>query len=130
MAQVLSTPWADCTVVLSAKVNCCPWVTVHFALGTTVLITSISLGIHMHIDTELYFKHNNFMVKSIWKHKQTVFFIFRYINFKTEVCTVGFASGNRPFFQTPLYPSSQIVSPVTLVISHYLYNNIIFLIYL
>ena len=36
--------------------------------------------------------------------------------------TLRFASGNRPFFQTPLNPSSQIVSPVTLVISHYLYN--------
>ena len=35
----------------------CPWVRVHFALGTTVLITSISLGIHVHIDTVgLYFK--------------------------------------------------------------------------
>ena len=41
--HVLSTPWADSTVVLSAKLNCRPWVTVHFALGTTVLITTISL---------------------------------------------------------------------------------------
>ena len=36
---------------------------------------------------------------------------------------LGFASGDRPFFQIPLNPSSQIVSPVTLLISHYLYNN-------
>ena len=36
--------------------------------------------------------------------------------------TLGFASGDRLFFQTPLNPSSQIVSPVTLLISHYLYN--------
>ena len=36
--------------------------------------------------------------------------------------SLGFASGDRPFFQTPLNPSSQIVSPVTLLISHYLYN--------
>ena len=34
------------------------------------------------------------------------------------------SSGDRPFFQTPLNPSSQIVSPVTLLISHYLYTNI------
>ena len=30
------------------------------------------------------------MVKSIWKHKQSVLLIFRYINFKREVCTVWF----------------------------------------
>ena len=36
IVQVLSTPWADSTVVLSAKVNCRPWVTVHFAQGTSV----------------------------------------------------------------------------------------------
>ena len=35
---------------------------------------------------------------------------------------LGFASGDRPFFQTPLNPSSQVVSPVILVTSHYLYN--------
>ena len=35
--------------------------------------------------------------------------------------TLGFASGDRQFFQTPLNPSSQIVSPVTLLTSH-LYN--------
>ena len=38
--------------------------------------------------------------------------------------TLGFASGDRPFFQTPLNPSSQIESPVTLLISHYLYTYI------
>ena len=35
---------------------------------------------------------------------------------------LGFASGDRSFFQTPLNPSSQILSPVTLLISHYLYT--------
>ena len=30
------------------------------------------------------------MVKSIWKNKQSVLLIFRYINFKTEVCTYWF----------------------------------------
>ena len=37
--HVLSTPWACTSVGPSTKVNCCPWVTVHFALGTTVLRT-------------------------------------------------------------------------------------------
>ena len=37
--------------------------------------------------------------------------------------TFGLASGNRPFIQTPLNPSSQTVSLVTLLISHYLYNG-------
>ena len=47
--QVLSTPLVDSTVVLSAKGNFSPWVTVNFALalGNTVFITSISLGIHV-----------------------------------------------------------------------------------
>ena len=59
--QVLSTPWADSTMVLSAKVNCPPWMTVHFALGTTVLRNRISLGIHVHSPDrhsilKLYFK--------------------------------------------------------------------------
>ena len=60
IVQVLSTPWADSTMVLSAKVNCCPWVTVHFALGTTVLRNKISLGIYVHTPDrhgrQLYFK--------------------------------------------------------------------------
>ena len=47
IVQVLSTPWADSTVVLSAKVNCCPWVTVHFAQGTSVFKNRFSLGIHV-----------------------------------------------------------------------------------
>ena len=34
--EVLSIPWADSTVVPSAKVNCRPWVTGHFAQGTSV----------------------------------------------------------------------------------------------
>ena len=34
----------------------------------------------------------------------------------------GFASGNRPFFQAALNPSSQTESPVTLVVSQFLYN--------
>ena len=36
--------------------------------------------------------------------------------------TLGFTSYDRPFFQTPLNPLSQIVSPVTLLISHYMCN--------
>ena len=36
IVQILSTPWADSTVVLSAKVNCQTWGSVHFALGTSV----------------------------------------------------------------------------------------------
>ena len=47
--QVLSTyGLAGSTVVLSAKVNCRTWVTVHFALGTDVLRNRVSLGIHVH----------------------------------------------------------------------------------
>ena len=44
----LSSLWANssCTVVLSARVNC-PWVTVHFALDTTVLRNIISLGMYV-----------------------------------------------------------------------------------
>ena len=33
----MSTPWADSTVVLNAKVNCRPWVTVPFVQSTSVL---------------------------------------------------------------------------------------------
>ena len=36
-------------VLSSAKVNCLPWMTVHFALDTAVLRTRISLGIHLKI---------------------------------------------------------------------------------
>ena len=35
-------PWADSTVVPSAKVNCCPWVTVHIAILDSVFKTIIS----------------------------------------------------------------------------------------
>ena len=53
--QVLSTPWDDSTVVLSAKVNCRQWVPVYFAIGTSVLRNRISLGIHVPIHTVDYF---------------------------------------------------------------------------
>ena len=46
--QPKSTPWADGTVVLNAKVNCRPWVTVHFAQGTFVFLNKFILGIHVH----------------------------------------------------------------------------------
>ena len=36
--------------------------------------------------------------------------------------TLGFVSGDRSFFQTPLNLLSQTVSPITLLISHYLYT--------
>ena len=36
IVQVLSVSWAESKVVLIAKVNCRPWVTVHFAQGTFV----------------------------------------------------------------------------------------------
>ena len=59
--QVLSTSWADSTVVLSAKVNCRPWVTVLFAQGNSVFKNRFSLGIHVHTPTThsrlIYFKH-------------------------------------------------------------------------
>ena len=53
------TPWADSTVVLSAKVNCRPWMTVLFALGTSVIRNIISLSIHVPYTHSrlLYFKH-------------------------------------------------------------------------
>ena len=38
------------------------------------------------------------------------------------IITLGFASGNSQLFPALLNPSSQIVFPVALVISHYLYN--------
>ena len=50
--QVLSIPWTDSTVVPCAKVHTGPWVTVHFAQGTAILGTEISLGTHVHtLDT-------------------------------------------------------------------------------
>ena len=59
----MSTPWADSIVVLSAKVNCRPWVTVHFAQGTctSVFKNRFSLGIYVPTpckhSTLIYFKH-------------------------------------------------------------------------
>ena len=35
--QILSTPSVDSTMLLSTKVNCRPWVTVHFTLGKVPL---------------------------------------------------------------------------------------------
>ena len=61
IVQVLSTPWADSTVVLSAKLKCRPWVTVHFAQGTSVFKNRLIFGIHVHIPCThsrlIYFKH-------------------------------------------------------------------------
>ena len=42
---------------------------------------------------------------------------------KQLTITLGFASGNSQLFPALLNPSSQIVFPVALVISHYLYIN-------
>ena len=68
--HVLSNPWDDSTVVPCAKMNCRPWVTVYFALGTTVFITSTRLGIHVAYTSAyrqyiILFQTNNNMVKSI-----------------------------------------------------------------
>ena len=56
-----ATPWEDRRVVLSAKVNCHPWVTVHFAQGTSVFRNRFILGIHVHKPCThsrlIYFKH-------------------------------------------------------------------------
>ena len=46
IVQVLSTPWADSTAVPCAKFR--PWVTVHFAQGTSVFNYRFNLGIHVH----------------------------------------------------------------------------------
>ena len=93
--QVMSTPWADSTVVLSAKVNCRPWVTVHFALGTTVLRNRIlDLGIHVHTPHRHSKSLDGFILNTYLhgltnNETQTINVInFKYINFKTEVCTV------------------------------------------
>ena len=62
------------TVVLSAKVNCRPWVTVHFAQGTSVFRSGFSLGIHVHTPCThsslrlIYFKH--VYEEQIWNKKQ------------------------------------------------------------
>ena len=65
------------TDVHSAQVN--PWETVHFALSTSVPKSRISLGIYVHTTGTRsrlpYFKpKNNYMVKSIWKYKQSIMF--------------------------------------------------------
>ena len=60
----------DTTVVPRAKVNCHPWVIVHFALGTTVLRAGISLyntrTYTWYTHRILYFKHNNYMNKLVF----------------------------------------------------------------
>ena len=60
-AHFIIPPWVDSTVVLSAKVNCRPWVTVHFAQGTSVFKNKFNLGIHIHTPCThsrlIYFKH-------------------------------------------------------------------------
>ena len=69
--QVLSTPWADSTVV-----TCRPWVIGHFTLGTTVFRNRITLGIHVGLHTPgthsklLYFKHKQSHDQSIWNYRQ------------------------------------------------------------
>ena len=69
----MSTPWADSIVVLSAKVNCRPWVTVHFAQGTSVFKNRFSLGIYVPTpckhSTLIYFKHAHEQT-NIWNQKQ------------------------------------------------------------
>ena len=74
VVQVLSTPWADSTVVPSAKVNCRPWVTVPFAQSTTVFKNRFSLGIHVHTSCT----HS----KPTWNQK-------RYSYFKTKFALFG-----------------------------------------
>ena len=44
----MSTPWADSRVVPCAKVDSRPWVTVHFAQGTSLFKNRFSLGTHVH----------------------------------------------------------------------------------
>ena len=67
VVQVWLTPWVDCTVEPSAKVNCHPWVIVHFALGISVFKNIINSDIHIHTPGTysrfLYFKQNNYMIK-------------------------------------------------------------------
>ena len=74
IVHVMSTPWADSTVVLSAKVNCRPWVTVLFAQGTSVFRNRFSLGIHVHTCTPCTHSRsiylNMYMRNQIWNKKQ------------------------------------------------------------
>ena len=41
--QILSTPWADSTVVTCAKVNCQPSLKVHLSLGSGARFTKVSV---------------------------------------------------------------------------------------
>ena len=67
-----SVPWADSTVVLSAKVGH-PWVTVHFAQSTSVFKNRFSLGIYVPTPCKhsslTYFKHAHEQT-NIWNKKQ------------------------------------------------------------
>ena len=86
--QVLSTIRADSTVVPSAKVNFRPWVTVHFAQGTSPFKNRISLGIHVHRpgaqNRKNYFNTNIYMIYNQYKTETNMCSYF-----KTKVCTVG-----------------------------------------
>ena len=64
--QALLTPVVDSTVVLSAKVNCMPWVTVHFCTGSLVFLVLESVKPYIHLANTV----DNFILNFSLTHDQ------------------------------------------------------------